>query len=54
MWEGRDELSDQEARRKLKRLELEAYSGVVYSLRAQGELDGEKRELLATLRRQLG
>lgn len=42
-----------ECQRVLRRLELEAYCGIVSALRAQGELDSDKRELLQSIQQAL-
>ncbi|CAB3992276.1 BRCA2-interacting transcriptional repressor EMSY-like isoform X1 [Paramuricea clavata] len=47
------ELTGEESKRILRRIELEAYSALVTALRAQGELDRRKKRLLRELGEQL-
>ncbi|XP_028412808.1 BRCA2-interacting transcriptional repressor EMSY-like [Dendronephthya gigantea] len=47
------ELTRDESKRILRRIELEAYSALVTALRAQGELDRQKKKLLRELGEQL-
>ena len=47
------ELTKDESKRILRRIELEAYSALVTALRAQGELDRRKKRLLRDLGEQL-
>ncbi|XP_069684302.1 BRCA2-interacting transcriptional repressor EMSY isoform X2 [Periplaneta americana] len=49
MWPMLLDMSRDECKRILRRLELEAYSSLVSALRAQGELSKEKRKLLQDL-----
>ncbi|EDV21222.1 uncharacterized protein TRIADDRAFT_60216 [Trichoplax adhaerens] len=54
MVDDRNDVSCDEARRVLRRLELEAYSSITSALRAQGDLCKEKKQLLQDICYQLG
>ncbi|XP_032662256.1 BRCA2-interacting transcriptional repressor EMSY isoform X3 [Chelonoidis abingdonii] len=49
VWPTLLDLSRDECKRILRKLELEAYAGVISALRAQGDLTKDKRELLGEL-----
>ncbi|XP_019380493.1 PREDICTED: BRCA2-interacting transcriptional repressor EMSY isoform X3 [Gavialis gangeticus] len=49
VWPTLLDLSRDECKRILRKLELEAYAGVISALRAQGDLTKEKKELLGEL-----
>lgn len=49
MWPTLLDLSRDECKRVLRKLELEAYAGVISALRAQGDLTKEKKDLLGEL-----
>ncbi|KAM9319791.1 BRCA2-interacting transcriptional repressor EMSY [Gastrophryne carolinensis] len=49
VWPALLDFSRDECKRILRKLELEAYAGVVSALRAQGDLSKEKKELLGEL-----
>ncbi|KAM3837435.1 BRCA2-interacting transcriptional repressor EMSY isoform 2-T2 [Vipera latastei] len=53
VWPTLLDLSRDECKRVLRKLELEAYAGVISALRAQGDLTKEKRDLLGELSRVL-
>ncbi|XP_057176618.1 BRCA2-interacting transcriptional repressor EMSY isoform X2 [Triplophysa rosa] len=53
VWPALLDLSRDECKRILRKLELEAYAGVISALRAQGELTKDKKELLGELTRVL-
>ncbi|XP_051541996.1 BRCA2-interacting transcriptional repressor EMSY-like isoform X2 [Myxocyprinus asiaticus] len=53
VWPTLLDLSRDECKRILRKLELEAYAGVVSALRAQGDLTKDKKELLGELGRVL-
>ena len=46
--------SRDECKRILRKLELEAYAGIVSAFRAQGDLNKDKRKLLTDLQNYLG
>lgn len=48
------DMSEDDARRALRALELSAYSSIVASFRAQGDLTPHKREILEELQTSLG
>ncbi|XP_072432922.1 BRCA2-interacting transcriptional repressor EMSY isoform X1 [Chiloscyllium punctatum] len=49
VWPSLLDLSRDECKRILRKLELEAYAGAISALRAQGDLTKEKKDLLAEL-----
>ncbi|KAB1272033.1 BRCA2-interacting transcriptional repressor EMSY [Camelus dromedarius] len=49
VWPTLLDLSRDECKRILRKLELEAYAGVISALRAQGDLTKEKKDLLGEL-----
>uniref|UniRef100_A0A4W3H3C1 BRCA2-interacting transcriptional repressor EMSY n=1 Tax=Callorhinchus milii TaxID=7868 RepID=A0A4W3H3C1_CALMI len=49
VWPSLLDLSRDECKRVLRKLELEAYAGIISALRAQGDLSREKKELLGEL-----
>ena len=49
MWPMLLDLSRDESKRVLRRMELEAYSSVITAFRAQGDLTKEKKSLLQDL-----
>lgn len=53
VWPTLLDLSRDECKRILRKLELEAYAGVISALRAQGDLTKDKKELLGELTRVL-
>ncbi|XP_059401442.1 BRCA2-interacting transcriptional repressor EMSY-like [Carassius carassius] len=53
VWPTLLDLSRDECKRILRKLELEAYAGVITALRAQGDLTKDKKELLGELTRVL-
>ncbi|XP_061485024.1 BRCA2-interacting transcriptional repressor EMSY isoform X2 [Rhineura floridana] len=53
VWPTLLDLSRDECKRVLRKLELEAYAGVITALRAQGDLTKEKKDLLGELSRVL-
>lgn len=53
-WPQTLDLSEEEARRILRSLELSAYSSVIAALRAQGGLSNSKRVLIDQLQTLLG
>ncbi|XP_073672090.1 BRCA2-interacting transcriptional repressor EMSY isoform X3 [Paramisgurnus dabryanus] len=53
VWPALLDLSRDECKRILRKLELEAYAGVISALRAQGDLTKDKKELLGELTRVL-
>ncbi|TNN47687.1 BRCA2-interacting transcriptional repressor EMSY [Liparis tanakae] len=54
VWPTILDLGRDECKRILRKLELEAYAGVVSALRAQGDLTRDKKDLLAELTKILG
>ncbi|XP_016897434.1 BRCA2-interacting transcriptional repressor EMSY isoform X3 [Cynoglossus semilaevis] len=54
VWPTILDLSRDECKRILRKLELEAYAGVISALRAQGDLTKDKKDLLAELNKILG
>ncbi|XP_068600585.1 BRCA2-interacting transcriptional repressor EMSY [Brachionichthys hirsutus] len=54
VWPTVLDLGRDECKRILRKLELEAYAGVVSALRAQGDLTRDKKDLLAELTKLLG
>ncbi|XP_068186715.1 BRCA2-interacting transcriptional repressor EMSY [Antennarius striatus] len=54
VWPTILDLGRDECKRILRKLELEAYAGVISALRAQGDLTKDKKDLLAELTRILG
>ncbi|XP_034033584.1 LOW QUALITY PROTEIN: BRCA2-interacting transcriptional repressor EMSY [Thalassophryne amazonica] len=54
VWPTILDLSRDECKRILRKLELEAYAGVISALRAQGDLTKEKKDLLGELTKILG
>ncbi|TRY89023.1 hypothetical protein DNTS_012957, partial [Danionella cerebrum] len=53
LWPTLLDLSRDECKRILRKLELEAYAGVISALRAQGDLNKDKKDLLGELTRVL-
>jgi hypothetical protein len=49
MWPKLLDLSREDSKRILRRVELDAYSGVVSAFRAQGDLSKDKKKLLQDL-----
>lgn len=49
MWPELLDMTREESKRILRRVELEAYSAVVSALRAQGDLNKEKKKILYDL-----
>ncbi|KAM6970111.1 LOW QUALITY PROTEIN: BRCA2-interacting transcriptional repressor EMSY [Aplochiton taeniatus] len=54
VWPTLLDLGRDECKRILRKLELEAYAGVISALRAQGDLTKDKKELLGELNKILG
>lgn len=54
VWPTVLDLSRDECKRILRKLELEAYAGVISALRAQGDLSKDKKDLLGELTKILG
>ena len=54
MWPRLLDLEEDECRRILRRLELEAYSSLISALRAQGELTQDKKTMLTNVATTLG
>ncbi|XP_041864452.1 BRCA2-interacting transcriptional repressor EMSY isoform X2 [Melanotaenia boesemani] len=54
VWPTILDLGRDECKRVLRKLELEAYAGVISALRAQGDLTKDKKDLLAELTKILG
>ena len=49
MWPKLLDMSHDECKRLLRRLELEAYAGIISAFRAQGALTEEKKKMLNDL-----
>ncbi len=49
MWPKLLDMSQDECKRLLRRLELEAYAGIISAFRAQGALTEEKKKMLNDL-----
>jgi len=53
MWPELLDMTREESKRILRRVELEAYSSVVSAFRAQGDLNKEKKKILYDLQQML-
>ena len=53
MWPELLDMTREESKRILRRVELEAYSSVVSAFRAQGDLNKEKKKILYDLQKML-
>lgn len=53
-WPSHVDMSEDEARRSLRGLELNAYSSLVAVFRAQGDLTPQKKQILTQLQTMLG